>query len=266
MPAPSARVRLRPGLRTCRRAPGLVQVGLHDDLRLVLTDGPEARALLRVLQHGVDPLRLTPRQAELLADLDHEGLVVPADDPARRARLRESAGVVVEAPEPERSVLLRLLTATGVAVAPGDRADGPGVRLVVTTGAEPRRRRLDDLMRADRAHLLVTEVAGRVRVGPCVVPGLTACLRCIDEHLTDRDPRHPLVVEQHLDVDVAGRAPDADRQLALAWAVRDLTALVEGERPSTWSATVDLRPEGPVTRSWSRHPRCGCAWGDALVG
>ena len=56
-------------------------------------------------------------------------------------------------------------------------------------------------------------------------------------------------------------------QLALAWAVRDLVTYVEGGLPSTWSATVDVRADLTlVRREWTRHPRCGCSWGDALVG
>ena len=52
--------------------------------------------------------------------------------------------------------------------------------------------------------------------------------------------------------------------LALAWAARDLGRWVEGDRPTTWSASVELG-EVPRVQSWRRHPRCGCAWGDALA-
>lgn len=138
--------------------------------------------------------------------------------------------------------------------------------LHVSVGAEPRREDLDEAMRAQRAHLLMTFLGGRVRLGPFVAPGLTACSRCVDEHLTDRDPRHPLVVQQHQQADPRDAPSPQDLHLTLAWAVRDLVTWVEGGRPSTWSATVDLRPDGPRVDRWRRHPRCGCAWGDVLAG
>lgn len=264
MPQASTRTRLRPGIRVCERGPGLLQVGAHADQRVVLPDRADVRRLLGLLGHGLDLDRLPAAQQQLAHRLEQAGLLVPADEAALRARLRDAARVRVDALEPDRAAVGRLLATAGLAEA-GPRASGT-VGLVVATGAEPRRERLDRAMQRDQPHLLVAAVAGRVRLGPFVVPGLTACVRCVDEHLTDRDPRHPLVVEQHLEPDPGDVVPAAELQLALAWAVRDLVALVEGDQPSTWSATVEVRAEGPLTRSWRRHPRCGCAWGDALAG
>jgi hypothetical protein len=49
--------------------------------------------------------------------------------------------------------------------------------------------------------------------------------------------------------------------------VRDVVAYVEGEPPSTWSATVTIGPDlDPGRREWARHPHCGCSWADGLVG
>lgn len=258
------RYRLRPGIRTSRRAEGVLHVGLHADQRLVLPDDEATRRLLSLLGHGVAPTALPPGPAALFWRLERAGLLVEADAEVLRSRVRAEARVGVEAPDPARGALRRLLATAGlVEASPRGRET---VRLLVSTGAEPRRDRLDESMRADRPHLLVTEVSGRIRLGPCVVPGLTACLRCLDAHHTDRDPRHPLVVEQHVEPDPADRAPEPERQLALAWAVRDLVALVDGERPWTWSATIEIRATGPVRQEWTRHPRCGCAWGDQLAG
>lgn len=264
MPLSRLRVRLRPGTRVCDRGAGLVQVGLHPDQRLVLSHDNDVRRALTLLEHGVDPDRLPAAQRSVCDRLAQAGLVVPVDEPAVLERLRRAARVRVDAAEPLRATVARLLAAVDLPEAA--RGTQETVRLVVVTGAEPRRNLLDRAMQADLPHLLVTAVAGRVRVGPCVVPGLTACLRCVDEHLTDRDPRHPLVVEQHLDARADDVVAAPDMHLALAWAVRDLVALVEGGRPSTWSATVEVRAEGTTTQGWQRHPRCGCAWGDALAG
>ena len=257
---PEPRVRLRPGIRVSRRSDTTVQVGLHPGHRLVLPDDPTVRGALALLAHGVEPGRLDRdllrrlTEARLLTDPDREVVL-------SRARGRGSAAVV--ATGAVRATLVRMLGEAGV---PEASRAGAAVAVVVTIGAEPRRDTVDALVQADRPHLLVTALAGRTRIGPFVAPGLTACLRCLDAHLTDRDPRHPLVVEQHLAADPGDGPAPADLQLALAWAVRDVAALLGGDRPTTWSATVDLEPDGPVTQRWRRHPGCGCAWGDALAG
>ena len=260
---PRPRVRLRPGLRVSVRSDTTLQVGLHPGHRVVLPDLPHVRALLTMLVHGVEAERLDDDQCEPLRRLSEGGLLLDADDEVVRSRARERGRVEVVASAAVSATVKRMLSDAGLVESRGRRS---AVALVVATGAEAPRTEIDRLVQGDRPHLLVSGVAGRLRVGPFVVPGLTACLRCVDEHLTDRDPRHPLVVEQHLDVDPTDHPRPVDLQLALAWAVRDVVALLEGDRPTTWSATVDLEPDGPVTQRWRRHPRCGCAWGDALAG
>jgi hypothetical protein len=229
----------------------------------VLPDLPHVRSLLTLLVHGVDVDRLAHDQREPLRRLGREGLLLDADDEVARSRARGRGRVEVVATPGVQATVTRLLAETGVTVSRKERAS---VSLIVASGAEARRADVDRLVQADRPHLLVSAVAGRLRVGPCVVPGLTACLRCVDEHLTDRDPRHPLVVEQHQEVDPDDRPRAVDLHLGLAWAVRDVVALLEGDQPTTWSATVDLEADGPVIQQWRRHPRCGCAWGDVLAG
>jgi hypothetical protein len=102
-----------------------------------------------------------------------------------------------------------------------------------------------------------------------VVPGRTACLRCIDAHHTDADPAWPLLVRQYAAACRRDRADGTPEPvdpllatLAVAWAARDLTAYADGGRPSTWSTTVtlDARPDRLETQAWLRHPGCGCSW------
>lgn len=257
------RLRLRPGIRVSDRSDSTLQVGLHPGRRLVLPDDPSVRGALTLLGHGVEPARLDLDQRDLAGRLADAGLVADPDEDVTRCRIAERALVEVRASGAVRTTLVRLLGLAGVRVAPGLAAT---VSLVVTIGAEPRRETIDELVRSERPHLLLTSAAGRLRVGPFVVPGLTACLRCLDEHITDRDPRHPLVVEQHLAPDPTDLPAQPDLQLALAWAARDVVCLISGDRPTTWSATVDVEQDGPITQQWRRHPRCGCAWGDALAG
>jgi hypothetical protein len=263
-PGSDAALRLRPGIRVSRRGDGHLQVGLHSDERAVLPDTDAVRRLLRDLGHGVRPTTVPPGLLAALDTLRARGLVTAPEDSGLRSRLLASARVGVVAPDPVRASAVRMLATAGLQVA--GRRGNPTVVLHISTGAEPRRDSLDRAMREDRPHLPLTSLGGRTRLGPLVVPGLTACLRCVDEHLTDRDPRHPLVLEQHHAPDPRDDVPPEDLQLALAWAVRDLTGWIEGRRPVTWSATVDLGVDGPRVHPWVRHPRCGCAWGDVLAG
>ena len=144
-----------------------------------------------------------------------------------------------------------------------------GVQVVLhLTDTEPDRELVDEWARADLPHLLVTAVEGIVRVGPFVVPGLTACLRCLDAHLAERDPRRSLVVQQYAAQPTGEDPLPADLwQLATAFAVRELVRWVDGHRPRTWSATVRVDPELElVPTTWRRHPGCGCSWGLTRAG
>ncbi len=261
---PGPALRLRPGVRVSRRGDGQLQVGLHPDDRAVVPDSDDVRRLLRDLGHGVRTTRVPAPLVAVLEMLRGRGLAVDPDEAGDRARLLAAATVGVVGTDPARATAVRMLAAAGLQVA--GRRTLPAVMLHVTTGAEPRRDVLDQWVRDDRPHVTLTSLGGRTRIGPFVVPGRTACLRCVDEHLTDRDPRHPLVLEQHHDPDPADPVRAEDLQLALAWAVRDLAGWAGGRPPVTWSATVELGAEGPGLHRWRRHPRCGCAWGDALAG
>ncbi len=135
---------------------------------------------------------------------------------------------------------------------------------------EPDREVVDDWTRAGTPHLLVRLTEGRAVIGPFVVPGETACLRCVDAHCTDADPAWPLLVRQYSAASATDRPDGAPEPvdpllatLALAWAARDLASYVDGLRPSTWSATVTVQPQLTriESRSWLRHPACGCSWG-----
>jgi hypothetical protein len=251
----ASRVRLLPGTRLSERGYGAWQLGLHDDRRVVLTPDAADHLLVTRLRTGVDPDRLGATQRSLLDQLDEAGLLISC------AAAPPPPPMTLDAPAEHRAAAARALADAGLTV-----ADGPSaLTLVVSVGAEQRREALDPLVRADRPHLLLTAVAGRVRIGPLVVPGATACLRCVDEHHTDLDPRHPLVVHHHLERDLADRPAPGDLALGLAWAARDARAYVCDGAPSTWSATVDLTDDAPAVRAWSRHPRCGCAWDEALL-
>ncbi|MCO7222385.1 thiamine biosynthesis protein ThiF, partial [Klenkia sp. PcliD-1-E] len=111
---------------------------------------------------------------------------------------------------------------------------------------------------------LVATVRGRVGVvGPLVVPGRTACLRCAQLHRTDADAGWPGLVGQ---LTGTGGGTDSGGGAALGLATA-LTALgqvlahLDGSAaPAALEATLELRAPDllPRRRRWPAHPACGC--------
>jgi hypothetical protein len=276
------RLRLRPGVHVVNRDAGHLQVGIDPPRRAIVPDSAAVRALLRDLCAEASPGAEDPETVAALRSLRAAGLLLEGgapgseltvdlatrraaeaqfgDDAGRRLAARAEARIAVRASTGARATAVGLLRSSGLSTAtPGEL---PTAWLVVTTG-EPLRGDVDPLVREGAPHLLVS-CAAAARIGPFVVPGQTACLRCVDAHLAEPDPRRPLVVEQAAraarDIDGAPVDPTLE-VLALAWAVRDLARYAEGDRPATWSATVDVdHAAAAVRREWERHPHCGCAW------
>jgi hypothetical protein len=272
------RLVLRPGLRVFRRDDTALQVGI-DAPRVVLPDTEGVRSLLTDLGEGDGLGTLTPEAGLALARLVEADLVVHRDDlveardeghrlvalaahgPGARWRVaaRAACAVLVDSPAPWRAVAHERLAECGLAAA----QDGvrPAVTLQVAVG-EPPRSRTDSLVRDDLPHLVVTLMPDRARLGPFVSPGSTACLRCVDAHLAEADPRRALILEQLEGTTPQGPVDAVLAEAALALAVRELVTYADGERPTTWSATLTLHAElGQPPVAWSRHPHCGCAWG-----
>lgn len=244
---------LRPGLHVVRRDDHHLQVGVDPPWRVVAPDEPEVRRLLADLAAGRPAAPATPAAHRTLLALSQAGMLV---DPAVRAVDRT---VAVQAGGEVREEVVRTLRAAGCEPATVDEAAGDTVALVVAAG-ELSRPDLDPHVREGRAHLAVAAGPRGWTVGPFVLPGASACLRCVDAHRGEHDPRRALVVDQ-----LAGRSTAPDDPvlacLALAWAVRDVQTHLDGGLPSTWSATIDLAADlQPVRRRWGRHPHCGCSW------
>ena len=247
---------LRPGLHVVRRDDRHLQIGLDPPWRLVVPDEPDVHRLLADLAAGREPDPSTASAHRVLHDLRVAGLLRtgPAPDRVGRVAVLGAAAAVEDA--------TRLLAAAGVEASAAE--PDPDLVLLLAAG-EPRREGLDDHMRAGRPHLVVTAGAAGYRVGPFVLPGATACLRCVDAHLGEQDPRRAVVVEQLADRP-AGPDDPTLAALATAWAVRDVLRYLSGERPASWSATVELDLEAePRCRPWPRHPYCGCAWAQEPV-
>jgi hypothetical protein len=230
----------------------------------VLPDTPAVRLLLVELANGGPLTTLDAVTVPALDALIGAGLVMAQDDDAVRRDRRARFAVHADAPPGVLPGLFRLLDDAGLPVA--RRPDQAALALVWSYG-EPLRERLDAWMRADTPHLVVREGLSGPVLGPYVVPGRTACLRCVDARLAEQDPRRALVVEQ-LATTAPLRPAEADptsRALAIAWVVRDLATAAEGRVPSTWSATVSLGALPATVTTYERHLHCGCAWSEELV-
>jgi len=237
--------RLRPGLVAVRRDETHLQLGLDPPGRVILPDTGEIRGLLSALARGgaSPPATVTARRA--FEDLLAAGLLVAT-------RPEATYGVRLDGPADLAAAIRPLLG--------GAEAAPPALTLLLDHGPLPRER-ADELLRDGTPHLVVTGGPDAWTVGPLVVPGHTACLRCVDAQLGERDPRRGLVLEQ-LTRHSAHPPPDPLLQaLALPWAARDVLLYLAGTAPPTWSTSYTFRRSGaPEESSWGRHPHCGCAW------
>jgi hypothetical protein len=242
--------------RVVERDDGTLQVGIRPETSVRVRGTTALRGALRAIAHG----QRDTTSPELLATLDSSGLFTTPQIPG---------------PFPVRTVG-SLGHDVGPALVSADLAARPRARLVlVMSVGEVDRGELDRLMRADLPHLVVRALDGVVLLGPFVVPGSTACVRCLDAHHSDEDPGYPVALERYV---AAGSQPREDgcldtpdpgsAALALAWAARDLHAFSVGTIPSTWSSTIVLGSVGePISAvAWQPHPDCGCRWFPTTVG
>ena len=287
-----ARAALRPGVRVVRRSATEVQVGLAADHAIVLPDDPAVHLVLRGLDdgHPPPPPGLLSSAARHACDLLlRHGLVVDADawstttHGVERSAASARSALVAECGDDALPLLLRrrsvrvglhvdglggaaehleaLLAAAGLTVADPHRSD---VVAVLVEG-EPDRSMLDGLVVAERPHVPLVVSEGRVRVGPFVHPGLTACQRCLDACAAESDPRHALVLEQYAGASrpLWGLPPPVPADLvavATALLARDLTRWADVLQPVTWSTTIAVDAALTLPRTtWSRHAACGCS-------
>jgi hypothetical protein len=241
---------LRDGLRVVRRDDRHLQLGLDPPHRLVLEDRPGLLEALSRLDRR-PPAELGPVVDRLVRD----GWVVEGGRGATRVTDRS---VVVTADAPVADVVARACASAGLT-----RAAEARVHLVAGLG-EPRRKVSDSLVRDDIAHVWLAVLPYEVRLGPFVEPGRTPCLRCVDAHLGDVDPRRATVLHQ-LEERTVAPLTDPDPclvQLGVAWVVGDLVRVLDGARSALRATTVTVTRDLEVTRhDWLRHAHCGCAWG-----
>lgn len=116
------------------------------------------------------------------------------------------------------------------------------------------------LLADDVPHLSVLLREASVLVGPLVVPGVTACLRCVELHRTVLDPAWPVVATQLRQRRVPVRLEAGLAAVAGALAATAVLAWVDGRPVTVRDAALELRLPDVVPRrlTWERHPECGC--------
>jgi bacteriocin biosynthesis cyclodehydratase domain-containing protein len=176
----------------------------------------------------------------------------------------EGAAGAEPAKRPEPATGTDPVSETRRAAAAAARAARPGTRpdLAVLVG----RHSLDlraALMCEQIPHLAASADEAIGVVGPLVIPGRTACLRCLDLTRSDRDPAWPLILAQ-----LNGRQPDppaCDAPLAAAVAAQaaaQALAFIDRDAPAgaVTDGTLELVLPGWQwrRRTWPRHNGCSC--------
>lgn len=132
--------------------------------------------------------------------------------------------------------------------------------IVATDAAECDRAISDSLLRDDQSHLFVRTLGEGVVVGPLVVPGQSACMRCLDLTRCEADANWPLLVAQ------LPRIRTTPVPLLTHWAAAvaatQVWAFLGGHRPESFGSTIEITPDSYATRlrRWPMHPACGCGW------
>ncbi|GAA1001504.1 hypothetical protein GCM10009551_073660 [Nocardiopsis tropica] len=284
------RLRLDPHLTLVVRPPTLVQLGASATGAPVLRPPPwltpDATAgLLRWMQTYRTPVEVHRRAAdagltdgdvaELLDALREHGLLQPEP---RSAALRvhlHGRGQVTDALLDEVASLdcVQVSAGTSRSWTP----EGRDVDLVLLTDAlSPDPVLVRRLMHGRVPHLPVVVRDGAGVIGPLVLPGATACLRCLDHTRTDADPGWPTLACQLFGR--SGRATPQVLRMTAAVAALQVEAVavggssdpadapadaggdtaVQGDGPAVLGCTLEVERCGIAVRRWLMHPSCGC--------
>jgi bacteriocin biosynthesis cyclodehydratase domain-containing protein len=121
-----------------------------------------------------------------------------------------------------------------------------------------------------RPHLLVMVRETTAAIGPLVLPGTVACLRCLELARADRDPAWPLLTAQLVgearavepcDVTLAATAAAFAAMHALAW----IDAPSAGSPLLGGVVEIGLTDLSVRRRTVVAHPECGCSPGSTAL-
>jgi bacteriocin biosynthesis cyclodehydratase domain-containing protein len=176
------------------------------------------------------------------------GRVTPGDPllpPGRPLGAAVADAITATAPGTETAAVRRTEATFVVHVGPV----GPGA--VAVAGYAQRR----------MPHLVAGVRDGTAVIGPLVPPAGRPCLNCQELHRQDRDPDWAHLSAQL----VTGPAPATDACAAATvlsaagFAAGEVLAWLDGRRPTTLGASVEIAAPGELRRrSWPPHPHCPC--------
>ncbi len=198
---------------------------------------------------------------------------------------RQAATIEIRGQGPAGPVIARLLAAAGAgrvdgpagapmpdatatpgpAARPGGRARGragPPPSVIVLTERQPPEA-VSALLASRVPHLAMSAAEAIGVVGPLVLPGRSACLRCLDFTRAEHDPAWPLILAQLLGRPPAVQACGA--VLAAAIAAQAAAQVLDfldrpAEAPAAVNGTLELVQPGWQwrRRTWPAHPLCTC--------
>ncbi len=203
-----------------------------DDVRVVLT--ALAPALLPTVSPGPKRPRRDPAPVVVTGD-DRTAITIGGALGLLGHRvIRTPTGAPLLATEPARIVVLI-----------EDRVIPPSLHL--------------PLLRRDLPHVPIVFGDGNVTVGPLVVPGASACLRCVDLTRRDADDAWPLIAAQLTQQRPTVRAARLELAAA-ASAVRAVDARLTGRSSALDGIAEIIPPDGsrPRRLAYAPHPECGC--------
>lgn len=246
-----------------RLAPDLLSLSLQHAGAGAATRTLLRRRAARVVVQGAG--RVGATLTGLLAAAGVGRLVVVDDAPVRPADLapggirdQGSGDRATAAVQPLRRRAPWQKVTTGRVVGAASTAD---LAIVAPAGSVPAPEVLAGVRHLP--HLLVVVRETTAYVGPLVLPGVSACLRCLHLARTDRDPRWAEVSAQ-----LAGSGRDVDAcdvtlaSFAASTAAMQVLAHVDGgsRRATTIGGVLefDLAHGRLRRRSVLPHPACGC--------
>ncbi|WP_432514384.1 hypothetical protein [Kineococcus sp. SYSU DK001] len=247
-----------PGVPVLRRRDGLVQVG----------SSPRSARLHRSDELPRDSGTGGPGGPEVSDEVrawsayDREGA-----GPRDRSRRRTRSAVAVAGPAATAGAVVAVLADAGVGRLLSDRplpgtttgSQHPADLLVLVHDHVADPVVADGVLADGVPHLSVVLRDTDAVVGPLVLPGRSACLRCLDRWRTDADPAWP--EQRSALLRAAPRPPDAATTRVVAGlAGLQVLSHLDGLTASTVGASLEvLLPEGRVRQRWWRpHPACGC--------
>lgn len=256
-------LRLDPAFPPLWRSPWAVQFGLESVATLTAPTTWQER-LIHELGTGLPAAALPLVAASLGAPAGAaEDLLTTISPALERPRPESPTRAVIQVADDVASAVVESLQAAmaccGLASErsgwPGDVPSDPTVPVIALAAHLVHPARAAALMASDVTHLPFILAGSRVRVGPLVVPGITACLSCLALTSTDADAGWPLLAAQLCGRPISGVAPSLLVEAA-ARAVRLLSG--EGTTPSTTTELVLSTAPAPRTLRHRPHERCAC--------